>query len=121
MALRSEDVGVAGVVYPFPVRRARARARVARRRARFRRTVAGAALLTVIGGTLAGGLARGADAPPRSARKLVLVRAGDTLWDLASRHAPEGTDVRSYVDALVAANGLSGAGIEAGMRLRLPR
>jgi Tfp pilus assembly protein FimV len=51
----------------------------------------------------------------------VQVRAGATLWDIASHHAPEGTDVRSYVDALVAANGLSGATIQAGMRLRLPR
>jgi Tfp pilus assembly protein FimV len=83
--------------------------------------MAGVALVTVIGGTLAGGLARGADAPPRHSRKVVVVQAGATLWDIASRYAPEGTDPRSYVDALVAANGLSGAGIQAGMRLELPR
>ena len=120
MALRNEDVRLGGRLYRFPVQRARARARATRRRARFRRTVAGAALLTVIGGTLAGGLARGADAPPRHGKRAVVIEAGDTLWDVASRHAPEGTDLRSYVDALAAANGLSGAGIQAGVRLRLP-
>ncbi|MGH2693456.1 MAG: LysM peptidoglycan-binding domain-containing protein [Actinomycetota bacterium] len=120
MAQRSEDVSRSGRVYRFPIERARARARVTRRRARFRRTVAGTALLTVVVGTLAGGLARGADVPTHS-RRVVVVRSGATLWDIASRHAPEGTDVRSYVDALVAANGLSGAVIQAGMRLRLPR
>lgn len=121
MALRSEDVSRSARVYRFPVDRVRSRARMARRRARFKRTVAGTALLVVIGGTLAGGMARGAYAPLRPSRRVVVVRPGATLWHIAARHAPEGTDLRSYVDAVVDANGLSGAEIQAGMRLHLPR
>ena len=122
MALRSEDLAPGeSRVYRFPVERARARARRAARRARFRRTLAAAAVVTVVAGTLIGGLARGSTAPEAQPRRAVVVGPGDTLWDVAERFAPDGVDPRAYVDALVRLNHLDGGSVQAGARLRLPR
>jgi hypothetical protein len=50
----------------------------------------------------------------------VVVERGITLWDLAARYAPEGVDVRAWVDAVIALNDLGGPPA-AGERVRLPR
>ena len=47
-----------------------------------------------------------------------VVRPGDTLWSVAAVFAPEGSDVRATVDALVALNG--GPQVDVGQRLVLP-
>lgn len=51
----------------------------------------------------------GADAPavPASAAT-VTIAPGDTLWDVAVEHAPDGTDPRDYLARLRALNDLGG-------------
>jgi nucleoid-associated protein YgaU len=48
-----------------------------------------------------------------------VVRAGDTLWSVAVRHAP-GKDPRFVVDAIVRANGIDAAHLVPGQVLQLP-
>ncbi len=118
MALRSEDLPCGGdaVVYRFPAVAARRRAR--RRMLARRRITLGAAALVVAAATLAGGGV--ADTAPRARRPAsVVVQPGDTLWGIASEHAPPGSDVRAYVGALIELNALDGT-LRAGTRLRLP-
>ena len=50
----------------------------------------------------------------------VVVKAGDTLWSIATREMP-GRDPREAVVALREANGIIGGEIVAGQRLHLPR
>lgn len=118
MAVRSEDLVYGGdaVVYRFPAVAARRRAR--RRMMARRRLTLGTAALIVVAATLAGGGV--AETAPQSGRpRAVVVQPGDTLWGIAGEHAPEGSDVRVYVDALIEVNGLEGP-LQAGTRLRLP-
>jgi len=49
----------------------------------------------------------------------VVVQPGDTLWSIATRLGPN-ADPRRTVDAIIAANHLSGAAVQAGQRLVLP-
>jgi Tfp pilus assembly protein FimV len=118
MALRREDFEVQrdAVVYAFPTARARARAK-----AQVRRRRAGLAVVvaSVIGLTLMGGGT--APASRSSAPRAVVVQPGQTLWDVADRYAPEGMDLRAYVDALVGLNDLGTRPPVAGERIRLPK
>jgi Tfp pilus assembly protein FimV len=119
VAVRSEDLvsgGADAVVYRFP---AVARRRAARRRMIARRRVTLATLAVVVAATLAGG-GVGETAPAAGRPRAVRVQPGDTLWGIAGEHAPGGTDVRAYVDALIELNGLEGP-LQAGARLRLPK
>jgi|HubBroStandDraft_1064217.scaffolds.fasta_scaffold1060475_1 LysM repeat protein len=50
----------------------------------------------------------------------VTVRPGDTLWTIAERHSAAGANVEDSIDAIIAANHLSGAVIVAGQQLRIP-
>lgn len=59
-----------------------------------------------------------AQADPASSRTVV-VGAGDTLWSIAERLAP-GQDPRDVVAELEHVNGLRGAVVDAGARLRVP-
>jgi LysM repeat protein len=73
------------------------------------------ALAVVLLGSRAGNTA-----PRHAATRVYQVRAGDTLWRIASRVAgPEG-DPRPVVDRVIELNGLHGASIWAGERLYLP-
>ncbi len=118
MAVRSEDLAPGGrdaVVYPFPAVAARRRGR--RRMMARRRLTLGVAALVVVAATIAGGGV--ADTAPGARRpRAVVVQPGDTLWGIASEHAPPGTDVRAYVDALIELNRLDGT-LQPGTRLRL--
>lgn len=118
MAVRSEDLVYGGsdaVVYRFPAAAARRRAR---RKMMARRRMTLATLALVVVATLAGGGV--AETAPETGRpRAVRVQPGDSLWGIASEHAPSGTDVRMYVDALIELNGLEGP-LQAGARLRLP-
>jgi Tfp pilus assembly protein FimV len=117
MALRIEELESQGArVYAFPTARvrARARARVRRRRAGGATVVIAVVAMTLMGtGT--------APASKSSAPRAVVVRAGETLWDVAERYAPAGLDPRAYVDAVVELNDLGGRMPAAGERIRLPK
>lgn len=125
MAIRQEELYPAqqAVLYRFPPQRAAlVRARRRRMEARRRRAgLAGVLLVLVCAFLLATGPSGSAPAASRSdAPRAVTVRSGDTLWGLAERYAPEGIDLRAYVDLLEDTNDLTG-GLAAGMRIRLPK
>ena len=130
MALRQEDLEFQGgpevgaLVYRFPTERAEAariRAGIRRRRAARRRHRAGlaAVALAVVGLTIFGGGQEATAPAAQKTKRVAIVSPGDTLWDIAERHAPEGMDPRVYVDFLIRANDV-GAVLQPGMRLRLP-
>lgn len=117
MAVRKEDlIEGSAVVYAFPP----IRARRARRQEILRRRLALTAVGVVV--AAAGLFATGPNgvAPARAqGPRAVRVEAGETLWMLAERHAPPGTDTRAYLDAILELNGVS-ALVEPGTRIRLP-
>ena len=129
MALRQEDLGGSrdAVVYRFPTERIEIREQRRRIAARRRRMVARRRRLALAGVTivmssallLATGPSGTATASRDDAPKAVVMRAGDSLWDLAERYAPAEIDPRAYVDAVMATNGFE-APPEAGQRVRLP-
>ncbi|HEX2050406.1 MAG TPA: LysM domain-containing protein [Actinomycetota bacterium] len=124
MAIRTQDLELEradAVVVRFPTELARARAARARRvAARRRGWLAIAAAVVVAAGVATGARAPATPATPSAGPRAVVVAPGDTLWDVAERHAPAGTDPRAFVDELVELNALDGAPA-AGVRLRLPR
>lgn len=126
MALRQEDIEIGSaataVVYRFPVERAetaRIRRGIATRRAARRRHRAGVAAVAVVAMTLLGGGGEATAPAAPSQRRFAVVQPGETLWDIAERHAPDGTDPRIYVEALTEANDI-GRVLQAGARVRLP-
>ena len=48
------------------------------------------------------------------------VKPGDTLWQIAQTHGPEGRDVRAIVATIERINGLDGAMLQAGQVIELP-
>jgi hypothetical protein len=94
---------------------------------RRRRAVAAAVLAGAIGaaGLLGGNVLTGPGGVPATAAgagtafasRTVRVRAGDSLWSIASRFRGE-IPIGHYVEALISANG--GTRIEAGQVVRLP-
>lgn len=53
-------------------------------------------------------------------KREVIVTFGDSLWAIASRHAPDGQDIRLYIEKIKKANGLSSGALKAGQKLVLP-
>jgi hypothetical protein len=90
---------------------------------RGRRSVARRRLVSLIvaGGVALGTMLIGGSAPASraGAPRAIIVREGDTLWQVADRYAPDGVDLRAYIDAVVALNGL-GPTLQVGDRVRLP-
>lgn len=123
MAIRSEELMGApdAVIYRFPTRRVRSAASRQRMYARRRRAgLVATALALIVVFLLATGPGGSAPASRPSAPAAVTVGHGDTLWGLAESYAPEGVDLRAYVDLLTELNDLDG-GLRAGMRVRLPK
>jgi hypothetical protein len=127
VAIRQDELFETGEaqVVAFPTARVRARAsrqaRHARMMARRRRTVGAVTVASILfAGIFATGPAGSSSASPNRATHRIVVHQGDTLWSLAERFAPSGTDPRAYVDEIVALNGLDGGLIE-GARIRLPK
>ena len=97
---------------------------------RGRAVVAGAAMLLallalalVLLSTAGGAQASGRGLPPGAVYRgmtQVVVRPGQTLWSIASAAEP-GADPRVIIQQIVAANALSGATIQAGQLLWVPR
>lgn len=120
MALRQEDLLVQeAIVYRFPthiMRRREARRAVTARR----RLALGLVTVALAAGFLvAGGPEGSATASKAGAPEAVTVKAGDTLWGIAARFAPESVDPRAYIAALGSLNSLAGP-IHPGMHLKLP-
>jgi nucleoid-associated protein YgaU len=78
-----------------------------------------AALITLV--SVAAGTRAAANAPaPRGEYPSVVVQPGDTLWNIASRHAP-GVDRRATMNEIRRLNHLRGSTVEVGQKLLLPR
>jgi Tfp pilus assembly protein FimV len=76
----------------------------------------------VVAGTLSMAIPGGSPmASSAHAPKSIVMRSGQTLWEVAERYAPASVDVRAYVDALVEINDLAGGIVQPGERIRLPR
>lgn len=63
-----------------------------------------------------GGVAAG----EKEIRQAVLVAEGDTLWSIAGRFLPEGTDIRSYITLIRRYNKLTSSLVYPGQILVLP-
>jgi LysM domain len=109
------------VIIPFP-RGGLARRAGARRRALvLRRLAVGLSVVAVLILELLGGGGGGtAEASHGTAPRAVVIRSGQTLWDLAERYTPAAMDPRLYVDDVLELNHLD-APPAAGVRIRLPR
>lgn len=123
MAVRREEMWARpdAQVLDFPVRIARARARRSRRTFLFRRMAVGVAAFALVGaivGASVAGQGTGVTSRPEAPAS-VTIQPGETLWDLAERYAPPGSDPRTYVAELVELNGGSEL-VYAGTRLDLP-
>lgn len=119
MAVRSEELTYQrdAIVYRFPTaRRSLAARRAVRRR---RAALASVGFVVVIAGLFASGPEGSAPAAPAGGPRAVTIHQGETLWDVASRYAPAGMDVRTYIDAVLERNELSSLPA-AGTRIRLP-
>lgn len=80
--------------------------------------VAAAAVTLVVTGALGWlGHDRGSRIPPETA--VVWVGAGETLWDVAQRVAPN-SDPRAVVERIRQLNGIEGSAVQPGQQLRVP-
>lgn len=48
------------------------------------------------------------------------VKSGDTLWEIAAEHGPDGVDRRKVVAAIERINDLGSSGLQAGQVIELP-
>jgi len=76
-------------------------------------------IVATIAGITIGRSASLADSGAKPARHMVVVRAGETLWALAVRVAPD-SDPRLAVAQIEAMNHLSGPAVEPGQQLLVP-
>ena len=87
------------------------------RRRRLTALCAAAGLAAVLSGPVANAV--GVSAAPARASRTYVVRAGDTLWSIATRLAPS-TDPRVVVDAIATANGVDPGALVPGQQLSIP-
>ncbi|CAM4382209.1 LysM peptidoglycan-binding domain-containing protein [Paenibacillus macerans] len=57
---------------------------------------------------------------PERELEQVVVLPGDTLWEIAVEHKPQGSDTRVYIKKLIRVNGLNSSEIKAGDILFIP-
>ena len=88
------------------------------RRRRLTALCAAAGLAAVLSGPVANAVGVGGASESRASRTYV-VRAGDTLWSIASSFAP-GTDPRVVVDAIASANDVDPGALVPGQQLSIP-
>jgi LysM repeat protein len=60
-------------------------------------------------------------AAPPVAYTTVTVHSGQTLWSVAATRTPATGDVQATVDQIIATNHLTGANLQVGQKLRVPR
>ncbi len=101
---------------------ANSRPRTTRRRVRRGRAALVAATLSAVVAVGGAGAAAGSSAAPPDpgATTRVVVAPGDTLWTLAARHAPEGTDPQAWAVQVVADNGVDAGALVPGSVLIVP-
>jgi hypothetical protein len=109
-----------GQVLRFPTATVRRRAAARRRTLALRRAAVGGALATTLVLVLLGSGGGTAEAAHSGTPRAVVLRSGQTVWDLAERYAPPSMDPRAFVDQVLELNHLEGAP-GAGVRIRLPR
>lgn len=123
MALRREDLyeRPEAVILDFPTRIVRARtARARRARAERRLALWAAALVATVGIIGGSALSTPSSVTTRpGSPEAVTVQAGETVWDLATRYAPHGSDPRALADAILELNGIQGV-VAPGTEVRLP-
>lgn len=78
-----------------------------------------AALLVLVGTALTGGTASSPEIVPASSATVV-VQPGQTLWNVATDHAPAEVATGAYVDQLIELNRLDSGSVGAWQVLRLP-
>ena len=74
--------------------------------------------LNAAGRTDAGAALAAAEAGP--VYRIVIVKSGDTLWDIAACYADESMDLRKAVWEIEQLNGMESAAVTAGQELRIP-
>ena len=79
-----------------------------------------AAIVVLIGQALLGPADAVSPATQPVSTATVVVQPGQTLWDIASTHAPADTSTWTYVEQLSELNGVSGSSLDAWQVLRLP-
>lgn len=79
----------------------------------------GVAALILLGAFLTSQAQAGESLPESSATVEVSVAAGESLWDLALRHAPD-RDPRDVVAEMVELNNLRGSVVQAGQSIAVP-
>ena len=89
------------------------------RRGRWVVVVLTLAIVLGIGVAFSGGSAATRHAGTAEPTTTVVVRTGQTLWDIAASHAADG-DVRAMVQRIEQLNALDGAAVTAGQRLAVP-
>jgi hypothetical protein len=106
-------------------RRGRTTARAGGRAAsgKARRIATVAALIAVSGLALTATLALSAPEPSDAVSvptlRTVVVKEGDTIWDLARAYVPAGQDPVAYMAEVAAMNGVEATALQPGMVLRL--
>jgi hypothetical protein len=96
-------------------------ASMGRTRVRRRRLVALCAAIGIVGvlsGPVAHAVGVGGTPEAKASRRYV-VRAGDTLWSIATRFEPS-TDPRVVIDAITSANGVDPGALVPGQQLSVP-
>lgn len=77
-------------------------------------------LLMLTGTGVVTAFAAASDDHVQKEQTIVVVKSGDTLWEIAASHKPKGQDTRIYIAAIKRLNGLSSGSIQAGDTLVLP-